>query len=136
LYLAQKYKSVPAATFGIEPRTGLFLLTGGAYPTRAGVDSLFQQLQANGLITPGVGAVVSVPFAFLVQANVPLKDASTRRARLVASGQPVYALRQSDGTANLYFGAFDSPQQAAFAIPLVKKLTPTPMLVYRIGRVY
>jgi hypothetical protein len=136
LYLARKYKAVPAATFGIEPRTGLFLLTGGAYPTQAGADSLFQQLKATGLITPGVGAVVSVPFAFLVQANVPLKDVSSRRARLVASGQPVYALRQSDSTANLYFGAFDSPQQAAFAIPFVKKVTPTPTLVYRIGRVY
>jgi hypothetical protein len=136
LYLARKYKAVPAATFGIEPRTGLFMLTGGAYPKRSGADSLFQQLQASGLITPGVGAVVSVPFAFLVQANVPLKEASARRARLVASGQPVYDLRQTDSTANLYFGAFDSPQQAAFALPLVKKVTPTPALVYRIGRVY
>jgi hypothetical protein len=136
LYLAQKYKNVPATTFGIDPRTGLFLLTGGAYPTRGGADSLFQVLQASGLITSGVGAVVKVPFAFLIQANVPLTEVSSRRTRLVASGLPVYALRQTDGTANLYFGAFDSPQQAAFAIPFVKKATPTPMLVYRIGRVY
>ena len=136
LYLARKYKAVPAATFGIEPRTGLFLLTGGAYSTQSGADSLFKQLQASGLITTGVGAVVSVPFAFLVQEHVPLAEASSRRARLVAGGQPVYALRQSDSTANLYFGAFDSPQQAAFALPFVKKVTPTPVLVYRIGRVY
>jgi hypothetical protein len=136
LYLAQKYKNVPAATFGIEPRTGLFLLTGGAYPTQGGADSLFQQLQTSGLMSSGVGAVVKVPFAFLIQANVPLTDVSSRRTRLVASGLPVYALRQPDGTANLYFGAFDSPQQAAFAIPFVTKATPTPMLVYRIGRVY
>jgi hypothetical protein len=136
IYLAGRYKTVPAATFGIEPRTGLFLLTGGAYATQAGADSLFKQLQAKGLIIPGVGAVVSVPFAFLIQAHVPLAEAASRRARLLGGGHPVYALRQPDGTANLYFGAYDSPQQAAFAIPFVKKVTPTPTLVYRIGRVY
>jgi hypothetical protein len=48
----------------------------------------------------------------------------------------VYALRQSNGAANLYFGAYESPQQAALAVPAVRKAGITPTLVYRIGRVF
>ena len=51
-------------------------------------------------------------------------------------GQPVYALRQTNGTAHLYFGAYESAQQAALAVPTVREAGLTPTLVYRIGRVF
>jgi len=57
-------------------------------------------------------------------------------ARFAARGQPVYALRQPNGAAHLYFGAYESPQQAALAVPTVREAGLTPTLVYRIGRVF
>ena len=57
-------------------------------------------------------------------------------ARFAARGQPVYALRQASGAANLYFGAYESPQHAALAVPSVREAELTPTLAYRIGRVF
>jgi hypothetical protein len=48
----------------------------------------------------------------------------------------VYALRQPNGAAHLYFGAYAGPQQAALAVPEVRKAKVTPVLAYRIGRVF
>jgi hypothetical protein len=81
--------------------------------------------------------VVSVPYAFLVKQDVPLSEAAARVTHYVTGpGKPVYALKQANGTATLYFGAYASPQQAALAIPDVKGLGIKPTLVYRIGRVF
>jgi hypothetical protein len=51
-------------------------------------------------------------------------------------GQPVYALRQADGSARLYAGAFESPEQASLYVDAIRTSGIRPVLVYRIGRVY
>jgi hypothetical protein len=137
LNLQQKYKSVPAGTYNRDPRSRFLIEVAGAYPTKAGADSLLQQLTARGLLGLGVGTVVSVPYAFMVKQDVPLSEAAARVTHYVTGpGKPVYALRQANGTATLYFGAYASPQQAALAIPDVKGLGIKPTLVYRTGRVF
>jgi hypothetical protein len=117
-------------------RTRFLLLVAGAYPTRAGAESLLVLLRENRILAPSLGSVRSLPFAFLVQADVPMADVPSRLARFAARGQPVYALRQPNGAAHLYFGAYESPRQAALAVPTVREAGLTPTLVYRIGRVF
>jgi len=136
LDLRGRFETVPAGTYGYDLRTQFFLLVAGAYPSRAGAESLLVQLRDHKVLAPGIGSVSSLPFAFMVQADVPAADVASRLARFAARGQPVYALRQTNGTANLYFGAYESAQQAALAVPTVREAGLTPTLVYRIGRVF
>ncbi len=136
LDLRGKFDRVPASTYGLDARTRFFVLVAGAYPTRPGADSLLAELRARKLLPPASGSVTSLPYAFLVQTDVPANEVPARIARYRAQGQPVYALRQPNGAAHLYYGAYESPQQAALAVPSVKKAGMTPTLVYRIGRVF
>jgi SPOR domain len=64
------------------------------------------------------------------------QDVAARVARFAAKGQPVYALRQADGTVRLYFGAYANTEQATLALPQVREAGLVPTLVYRIGRVF
>lgn len=136
LQLNDKFATLPATSYGLSLRSRLFELVAGAYPTRAGAESLLVDLRARRVLGPTVGNVTVLPYAFLVQANVAAAEVPARLQRSAARAQPVYALRQPNGTANLYFGAYESPQQAALAVPAVRKAGLTPTLVYRIGRVF
>jgi hypothetical protein len=136
LQLNSKFATLPATSYGLSLRSRLFELVAGAYPTRAGAESLLVDLRARRVLAPTVGNVTVLPYAFLVQAGVASAEVPTRLQRAAARAQPVYALRQSNGAANLYFGAYESPQQAALAVPAVRKAGITPTLVYRIGRVF
>jgi hypothetical protein len=136
LDLNQKYATLPATSYGLSLRSRLFELVSGAYPSRAGAESLLVALRARKVLAATEGNVTTLPYAFLVQANVAAADAPARLKRASARALPVYALRQSDGTTNLYFGAYESPQQAALAVPAVRKAGLAPTLVYRIGRVF
>ena len=136
LDLRQRFETVPAGTYGFDLRTRFFLLVAGAYSTRSAAESLLVQLRNHRILAPGMGSVTALPFAFMVQADVAVADVPARLARFAARGQPVYALRQANGGANLYFGAYESAQQAALAVPTVEEAGLTPTLVYRIGRVF
>ena len=136
LDLRGRFETVPAGTYGFDLRTRFFLLVAGAYPARAGAESLLVQLRGRRILAPGLGSVTSLPFAFLVLTDVPVADVPSRLARFAARGQPVYALRQPSGAAHLYFGAYESPRQAALAVPSVREVGLTPTLVYRNGRVF
>ena len=136
LQLNEKFAGLPATSYGLSLRTRLFELVAGAYPTKAGADSLLQDLRARKVLPLGGGSVTSLPYAFMVQANVAAAEMPARLKRASARALPVYALRQTNGTANLYFGAYESPQQAALAVPAVRKAGLAPSLVYRIGRVF
>ena len=136
LDLRGRFETVPAGTYGFDPRNRFFLLVAGAYPARIGAESLLVRLHTQKILAPGIGSVVSLPFAFLVEADVPQAAIASRLKSYAARGQPVYALRQPSGVAHLYFGAYESPQAAALAVPMVRDAGVTPTLVYRIGRVF
>ena len=136
LDLRGRFETVPAGTYGFDLRNRFFLLVAGAYSARIGAESLLVRLHAQKILAPGIGSVVSLPFAFLVEADVPQADIASRLKSYAARGQPVYALRQPSGVAHLYFGAYESPQAAALAVPMVRDAGLTPTLVYRIGRVF
>lgn len=134
LLMEQRFKRMPVPTYGIKPRSLFYLLYTGAFPTRAGADSLLLSLRSRRTLDAAGGSVALVPFAFLVQGDVQAADAATRVNRYRAAGHPVYALRQADGTMHLYFGAYATPQQAALAIPALRVAKLRPTLVYRVGR--
>ena len=63
-------------------------------------------------------------------------EVAPRLKRAAARAQPVYALRQPNGSVNVYFGAYESPQEASLAVPAARRAGLAPTLVYRIGRVF
>ncbi|MDB4881918.1 MAG: Sporulation protein [Gemmatimonadetes bacterium] len=136
LDLNARFDAVPAATYGVEAPTRFFLLVAGAYPARSGADSLLLQLRARKKLAQGFGSVASFPLAFLVDSAVKSTEVRSRLTRYAARGLPVYALRQPNGTARLYYGAYASAEQAAFAVPSVREAGMIPTLVYRMGRVF
>ncbi len=136
LELRTRFETVPVGTYGIDIRTRAFLLVAGAYRQRSSAESLLVDLRNHRVLAPGLGSVRSLPFAFLVEQDVPEAAVPSRLKRFAGSGRPVYALRQTNGAVNLYFGAYESAQQAAIAVPSVREAGLTPTLVYRIGRVY
>jgi hypothetical protein len=133
LKLQQDGKNLPAATFSPVIIQGVrwFKVVSGAFATSAGADSLLGRLRQRKLLRDG--SVVRLPFAFRIDSGVPASAVPAMLANYVDHGQPVYALRQADGTAWLLIGAYESPEQAA----LYRESLPSgtrPVLVYRKGR--
>ncbi|HEX5970725.1 MAG TPA: hypothetical protein VFY85_02295 [Gemmatimonadaceae bacterium] len=131
-----KFKHVPAGSYSLDLRTRYYKLVAGAYQTRAGADSLLTELRSRKVLAVGFGTVAFLPYAFLVDTNVAADDVGPRLARAAARAQPVYALRQANGTVNFYFGAYESPQEASLAVPAARRAGLAPTLVYRTGRVF
>jgi hypothetical protein len=131
-----RYKSVPAGSYALDLRTRYYKVVAGAFQSRAGADSLLAQLRAKKVLAAGFGNVAILPYAFLVDTNVAAADVGPRLKRAAARAQPVYALRQPNGTVNLYFGAYESPQEASLAVPAARRAGLAPTLVYRMGRVF
>jgi len=134
--MRSKYPKVPAGSYALDLRTRYYKLVAGAYPTRAGADSLLAELRARKVLAVGFGGVVVLPYAFLVDTNVAADEVGPRLARAAARAQPVYALRQANGTVNFYFGAYENPQEASLAVPAARRAGLAPTLVYRMGRVF
>jgi len=134
--MTSKYKNVPAGSYALDLRTRYYKLVAGAFQTRAGADSLLSELRARKVLAVGFGAVVFLPYAFLVESNVPAAEAAPRLARAAGKAQPIYALRQANGSVNFYFGAYENPQEASLAVPAARRAGLAPTLVYRTGRVF
>ena len=136
-WLQSQAKGLPSPTFvpvRIKSETWYAALV-GSYATRGEADSLLAALSAQGLSRADSNNIVRAPFAFLVDSVGA--DAVPGLLKYFADrGQPVYALRQSNGSARLYAGAFESPAQASLYIDAIRTSGLRPVLVYRIGRVY
>lgn len=108
----------------------------GAWRDRTGADSLLAALRDENVLRAGAGAVVRVPLALLLEADVPRSAATARVAALAVRGVPAYGLVQDDGSVRLYTGAFET---AAAAVPLDAELRAagyTPQVAYRTGRTF
>lgn len=111
-----------------------FRVVTGAYPERGGADSLLAALRGKRVVDPDKGSVMRVPFALLVEGNVSAENAPALVSGYTARGLPVYALRQPDGTARLYAGAFETPEQAALLLDTLRAAGVPATVVYRTGR--
>jgi len=136
-WLQSQAKGLPTPTFMPVRIQGerWFAALVGSYATRAEADSLLGVLSAEGLARADSNNIVRAPFAFLVDSVVA--DAVPEMLKYYAArGQPVYALRQANGSARLYSGAYESTAQASLDIDAIRLSGLRPVLVYRIGRVY
>ena len=136
-WLQSQAKGLPSPTFvpvRIQGETWYAALV-GSYATRAEADSLLAALSAQGLSRADSNNIVRAPFAFLVD-SVGTEAVPALLKYFADRGQPVYALRQPNGSARLYAGAFESPAQASLYVDAIRTSGLRPVLVYRIGRVY
>jgi hypothetical protein len=136
LKLQQDGKNLPAATFSpvLIQNARWFKVIAGAFTRRPEADSLLAALRRRRVLDPGSGTVVRLPFAFLIDSGVPLGAVSGMVATYADRGQPVYALRQPNGSAWLYAGAFESLAQSSLYAESLRASGITPVLVYRKGR--
>jgi len=109
-----------------------YRVTVGAATSRADAEALLSRLRTDKVI--GSGSIVSVPFAFRVESKVTTNLVPTRLAALATRGIIAYALRQEDGSATIYTGAFESPLQATALADSLRAAGVAPVLVYRTGR--
>lgn len=116
-----------------QPASGPRLIVTGAFPERAGADSLLRALRRRGILTPGQGHVTRLPLALLIQSDVARDrvDFFVHAYRL--KGLPVYALLQSNGSVNLYAGAFDAIDAAQPLLYTFRADGEQPSVAYRIG---
>ena len=131
-------KSLPAMTFSpFMVDTGRwFKVVAGAFTKRAEAESLFSRLAQQKKLRGGEH-VVKLPFAFLidsVSASAAAGAVPGMLANYADQGRPVYALRQSNGSAWLLIGAYETADQALLNVGAVRATDGPPKLVYRKGR--
>jgi len=138
LKLQQDGKNLPAATFAPVMVQGVrwFKVISGAFVDRADADSLLARFRRRGLLDATSGAVERLPFAFLIESDVPPAAVPGMVATYGDHGQPVYALRQSDGKIWLLVGAFGSSEESMLYAESLRASGITPVLVYRKGRTF
>lgn len=129
-----KVRSLEAVALSpvMEGNEQWYRVTVGATGTRADAETLLTRLRNEKVI--GSGSIVSVPFAFRIESKVTTTLVPTRLAALATRGIIAYALRQSDGSATIYTGAFESPLQATALADSLRAAGVAPVLVYRTGR--
>ncbi len=129
---------LPAGTVSMVRIRGergrFFQMQAGAFAKARQADSLLAALRTTGKLKSDAGRVVATPYALVLESKV-----SRRAAQNVADGYgqrqiAAYPLLQTDGSATIFVGAFESPEQA---IPLLNELKAkgvTATLYYRTGR--
>lgn len=104
----------------------------GALPTAAAAESLRGALRREGALT-AEGIVRRAPYALLVERGVTRETAPAMVAGWIEREIPAYALLQDDGTATIYAGAFEGPEQSFVLAQKLRSVGVTPSVVYRIG---
>ena len=140
----QRHGSVmPAATISLVPigdtEATWYKVHAGAFADSAQAERLLASLRRRRIVPDSAGSVVRAPLALLVD-SVPAQAGMSSRIReklqaLTAKGVNGYAMIQANGSANVYAGAFQRPQQVSLAATALRVAGLTPVLVYRTGRV-
>lgn len=115
-------------------RGRFFQMEAGAFTKAKQADSLLNALRASGKLAADAGRVIATPYALMLE-----KGVGKAAAQNVANGYgqrqiAAYPLLQADGTATIFVGAFESPDQA---VPLMSELLAKGVnatLYYRTGR--
>ncbi len=106
----------------------------GASSRRDSATALLARLKDSKVLSGG--NVISVPFALRLERGLTLADVGARIADYAKRGVQAYALRQADGTATIYTGAFESPTEANTLADSLRVLGVPYVLAYRTGRGY
>jgi len=114
--------------------TRWYRLTVGAFADRQSAIAYLRQVRTTRKLDLEAENVVRLPFALLLDGRVPRSMGKATAANYVARGLPAYALAQSDGTARIYAGAFETPEQAGLLADLLRTAGIEPVVAYRTGR--
>lgn len=139
LHLQNEGKGLPAATFTpvLVSTSPWYELRVGAYTDTADAQSLLTTLRGNELLPGDAGNVIRAPLAFVVDSASSGDDARRLYAEYAARQLPIYCLQRSPGSRiHLYVGAFSSPVESSLYAGMLRVEGISPVLVYRIGRVY
>jgi hypothetical protein len=132
-------RGLPALTVSPErgqSPNGPQLVVSGAFSTRAAADSLLRALRRRAVLKPAQGHVTALPLTLLIQTGVSRDQAAFFTHGYRLKGLPVYALLQSDGSVNLYAGAFDTIDAAQPLLYAFRANGDQPRVAYRLGRVF
>ncbi len=138
LNLQENSRILPAATYAPVLVQGAlwYRVVAGAFMEAKSADSLLSRLRNLRVLDRESGAVIRTPLAFLIDSGVMRGAVPERIASYAANGNAVYALYRTDGKARLYAGAFETAVQAAAYAGVLRAAGLTPVLVYRIGRLF
>jgi hypothetical protein len=102
-------------------------------PTARAADSLLQALWRGRRVERPQGTILRTPEAFRLGRRLPVEDAEADARGLRSRGIPAYIVGAPDGTARVYVGAFDRPEQALAVDSLLTAAGITGTLVQRMG---
>ncbi|HEX6250197.1 MAG TPA: SPOR domain-containing protein [Gemmatimonadaceae bacterium] len=138
--LRRNRERFPAATLTPvavgEARATWYKVMVGAYPDLRTADSLLRTARERGIVGDSAGLVLRAPLALLVDSAASGAEVQQAVERHTARGLPAYALRQRDGRALVYVGAFARPEEADLFAAELTAAGMRPVLVYRTGRVF
>ncbi len=104
----------------------------GALPTAAEAEAALVGLWRDGLVESGEGAILRTPQAF--DLGVRESDAAWEETQMLRErGLPAYSVEASLGTARIFVGAFETPDQAAVIESLLTAAGLTATLTTRTG---
>lgn len=133
-------RAMPAVTFSPvitgPANARWYRVLAGAYGDPVSADSLLALLRRRGSLEAAQGEVRHAPFALLVERGVAREQTDIYVRDYRDRGLPAYGLLQTDGTVNIYTGAFETPEQAAVLLAILRERGETPQVVYRLGRAF
>ena len=134
--------ALPAATISLVPigdtEAIWYKIYAGVYDDSTEADRLLATLRRRRSLPDSGEAVLRAPLALLID-SIPAQAGMTSRIReriqaLSEKDVKAYALRQSDGSARIYSGAFVTPDESTLAATALRVAGLTPVLVYKTGR--
>jgi hypothetical protein len=134
---------MPAATISLVPIGNTeaiwYKVYAGAVSDSAQAERLLRSLRRRRIVADSLGRVVRVPLALRVD-SVPSQAAVLSKSRemvktYAAKGVPAYAMMQNDGSARIYAGAFETPEQSSLSATALRVAGASPVLEFRTGRV-
>jgi len=134
--------ALPAATISLVPigdtEAIWYKIYAGVYEDSTEAEQLLATLRRRRSLPDSGEAVLRAPLALLID-SIPSQAGMTSRIReklqgLLEKDIKAYALRQSDGSARIYAGAFVKPDESTLAATALRVAGLTPVLVYKTGR--
>lgn len=134
--------ALPAATISLVPigdtEAIWYKIYAGVYDDSTEAEQLLATLRRRRSLPDSGEAVLRAPLALLID-SIPSQAGMTSRIRekiqaLLEKDIKAYALRQSDGSARIYAGAFVKPDESTLAATALRVAGLTPVLVYKTGR--
>ena len=138
--LVMRGVDLPASTLtpvllGADGRPWYRALT-GAWRARAEAESFLATLRERGLVRDDVGRVLRAPYALRLVEGMPSAQVTAAIAQWEVRGISAYALRQDDGRASLFAGAFETPGQSVLVALSLRDIGVAPVLAFRTGRMF